>query len=288
MSTLTMGKQSRLSLGGKHSKRANTLKRRNKSPRKLTGAGQFIVRTIMSLLGLSLIAVLGVGLLYGYRLMTSHPYFELKEIHIAGNQRLTHGDILNTGDVALGLNCMEMNVGEVERKLSADPWIKSVIVRRDFPNRLYITVQEKVPAFWIRQGHGLYFADAKGTIIAPMNPGEQASLPVLSVAEGLTDGPKVLAGILRKIKDRQTPFTQTQAAWIKLTSAHEMEIFLDGHDEGRGLTVKLSTDKWEMQLERLKVVWRDLMRRNEFKDAAIIAASGDKIWIKRRSVPTRG
>ncbi|BDQ37425.1 hypothetical protein SYK_17850 [Pseudodesulfovibrio nedwellii] len=288
MSTLTMGKQSRLSLNNKRSKRNNTLRRKPKSPRRLTGTGQFIVRTIMSLLALSLIAVLGVGLLYGYRLMTSHPYFELKEIHVTGNDRLTHGDILNNANVALGLNCMEMNVGEVERKLSANPWIKSVTVRRDLPNRLYIKVQEKVPAFWTRKGDGLYFADAQGEDIAPMNPGELASLPILSVAEGLEEGPRVLTGILQKIKDGQTPFTQSQAAWIKLTSAHEMEIYLDGHDMGKGLTIKLSTDRWEVQLERLKVVWRDLMRRNEFKNAAIIAASGDKIWIKKRTFPTAG
>ncbi|WP_319541945.1 FtsQ-type POTRA domain-containing protein [uncultured Pseudodesulfovibrio sp.] len=286
MSTLTMGKQSRLSLSNK--RRSNKLNRKQRSPRRLTGTGQFIVRIIMGLLTLSLIAVLGVGLLYGYRLMTSHPYFELKEIHITGNDRLSHGDILDNADVALGLNCMEMNVGEVERKLSANPWINSVTVRRDLPNRLYITVQEKVPAFWTRKNDNLYFADAKGSVIAPMNPGELASLPILSVADGLAEGPQVLTGILQKIKDGQTPFTQSQAAWIKLTSAHEMEIYLDGHDMGNGLTIKLSTDRWEVQLERLKVVWRDLMRRNEFMNAAIIAASGDKIWIKKRTLPTAG
>nr|WP_321513641.1 FtsQ-type POTRA domain-containing protein [uncultured Pseudodesulfovibrio sp.] len=286
MSTLTMGKQSRLSLSNK--RRSNKLNRKQRSPRRLTGTGQFIVRIIMGLLTLSLIAVLGVGLLYGYRLMTSHPYFELKEIHITGNDRLSHGDILDNADVALGLNCMEMNVGEVERKLSANPWINSVTVRRDLPNRLYITVQEKVPAFWTRKNDNLYFADAKGSVIAPMNPGELASLPILSVADGLSEGPQVLTGILQKIKDGQTPFTQSQAAWIKLTSAHEMEIYLDGHDMGNGLTIKLSTDRWEVQLERLKVVWRDLMRRNEFMNAAIIAASGDKIWIKKRTLPTAG
>ncbi|NDV18883.1 FtsQ-type POTRA domain-containing protein [Pseudodesulfovibrio sp. JC047] len=288
MSTMTLGTQSRLSLKTNRSKRGNSLKRKPKSPRKLTNAGQLLVRIIMGLLTLSLIAVLGVGLLYGYRLITSHPYFELKEINISGNKRLSHGEILRTADVSLGLNCMEMNIGEVEQKLSANPWIESTTVRRDFPNRLYIDIEEKIPAFWMRQGDALYFADARGTIIAPMNPGELASLPILSVADGVTEGPRVLTGILEKIKEGQTPFTQSQTAWIKLTSAHELEIFLDGHDMGKGLTVKLSTDRWEMQLERLKIVWRDLMRRNEFMDAAIIAASGDKIWIKKRQSPSMG
>jgi len=282
VSTLTMNKPSRLKIGGA-SKKGNTLKTRKRSsaPR-LTGAGRFVVRTIMTLLAVSFVAVLGVGLLYGYRFVTSTSYFELKEIDVSGNGKLTYGEILKNGDVALGLNCLQMNVGEVEDKLSANPWIDSVTVRREFPGTLRINIVEKVPAFWLRQGDGIYFADASGKVIAPMHPGEMASLPILEVAESLNDGPAVLRGILKKIDDKQTPFTQAQTAWIKLTSAHEMEIFLDGHADSKGLTVKLSTDRWEVQLERLKIVWRDLMRRGEFKDAAIIAASGDKIWVKKR------
>lgn len=277
MSTLTMGKQSRLKLG---SKRGNPIKRkkRQKSSGSLNGAGQSIVKIIMTLMTISFIAVLGVGLLYGYRYVTSHPYFELEEIHVNGNNKLSYGNILASGDVKLGLNCLDMNVSEVEEKLSANPWIESTIVRREFPNQLRIDVVEKVPMFWLRQGEGLYFADATGTVIAPMHPGEYSSLPVLDIAEGITDGPAVLQGLLKKIQNKETPFTQSQAAWIRLTSAHEVEIFLDGQD----LTVRMSMDRWEVQLDRLKIVWRDLMRRDEFKNAAIIAASGEKIWVKKR------
>lgn len=296
MSTLTLGKQSRITLGNKRKKRSNsfrtqkrtTLSNTRKRPqRRLAGVGQFMVRCVMLMLTLSLVAVLGVGLLFGYRYLTTHPYFELKEIHVTGIDRLTRGDILKSSNIGLGLNCLDMNVGEVEQRLSANPWIESVTVRREFPNRLRIGVEEKVPAFWIRQGDGLYFADASGRVIAPMHPGEMASLPILTVAEGLDEGPAVLRGILEKMKEKKTPFTQSQTAWIKLTSAHELEIYLDGHAGGRGLTVKFGTDQWETQLERMKVVWRDLLRRNEFKDAAIIAASGEKVWIKKRE-PSEG
>ncbi|MGL1861269.1 MAG: FtsQ-type POTRA domain-containing protein [Pseudodesulfovibrio sp.] len=282
MSTLAMGKQNRLKLGGKRGNKLRAQKRRKlSSGSNLTGAGQLVMRSIMMMLGLSLVAVLGVGLLYGYRFITSHSYFELAEIQVTGNSRVTYGDILEDGDVRLGLNCLEMNVGEVEDKLSNNPWIQSVTVRREFPNRLRVGIVEKVPMFWSRQGDGLYFADATGKIIAPMHPGEMASLPVLSVASTIDDGDAVLTGILQKIDEKQTPFTQAQTAWIKLTSAHEMEIYLDGHANGKGLTVKLSMDRWELQLERVKIAWRDLMRRDEFKNAAIIAASGDKVWVKK-------
>lgn len=281
MSTLTMGKQNRLNTGTKRGNKLRKIKK-TRSGSRLTGAGQTVVRSIMMLLALSLVAVLGVGLLYGYRTLTSHSYFELKEINVTGNSRVPYGDILKTGDVRLGLNCLEMNVGEVEERLSKNPWVQSVTVRREFPNHLRINVVEKTPAFWIRQGDGLYFADARGTVIAPMHPGEMASLPILAVADGIDDGQAVLTGILQKIDEKQTPFTQEQAAWIRLTSSHEVEIYLDGHADGQGLTVRLSMDRWEVQLERLKIVWRDMMRRDEFKDAAIIAASGDKVWVKKR------
>lgn len=280
MSTLTMGKENRLKLGGK---RGNKLRSpRQAKGRKLTSVGRTLVRSIMLLLVVSMVAALGVGLLYGYRYITMSDYFALKEIHVEGNAKLSYGDILKAGDVSLGLNALHMNVGEVERRLSDNPWIESVTVRRELPNRLRIGVVEKIPAFWMRQGDGLYFADSRGKVIAPMHPGEISSLPVLAVDDSIDDQSGVLTGILRKMDEKQTPFTQDQAAWIRLTSAHELEIYLDGHAGGKGLTVKLSMDRWELQLERLKIAWRDLMRRKEFKDTAIIAASGDKVWIKKR------
>ncbi len=283
MSTLTMSKQGRFGIGSKRGgNRNNTLHSPRKSSRHLTGTGQMIVRSIMFMLLVSFVAALGVGLLFGYRYITTNQYFELKEINVTGNDRLTYGNILNCGDVALGLNCLEMNVGEVKSRLSGNPWVQSVTVRREFPDRLHINVVEKVPAFWTRQGDGLYFADAEGKVIAPMHPGEMASLPVLEVADSIDDGGKVLTGILTSMDEKKAPFTLDQAAWIRLTSAHELEIFLDGHDKGKGLTVRLSMDRWELQLERIKIAWRDLMRRDEFKDIAIIAASGDKVWVKKR------
>nr|WP_155932381.1 FtsQ-type POTRA domain-containing protein [Pseudodesulfovibrio alkaliphilus] len=283
-----MNNQGRLGLGGK---RGNSLRKRKPRPtRSLTydgfsrsafsGAGRMVVRLVMTMLALSLVAVLGVGLLYGYRVLTSHPYFALKEIHVTGNTRVSRGDILKVAEVGLGMNSFEMNVDLVERRISDNPWVMSATVRREFPDKLRIAVVERVPAFWLRQGDAMYFADARGRVIAPMHPGEFASLPVLNVAEGVDDGGPVLSGLLKRMEERGTPFTQAQVAWVRLTSAHDLEIHLDGQEAG--LTLRLSMDRWEVQLERLKVVWRDMMRRGELKDAAIIAASGDKVWIKKR------
>jgi len=283
MSTLTLGKQ-RLGVNTKLSNKHGNIRRKpRRSVPKLTGAGRVVVRSVLFLLTMSFVAVLGVGLLFGYRYITTSQYFELKGIAVTGNERLTYGEILKCGDVALGLNCLEMNVGEVESRLSDNPWIESVTVRREFPNKLHVAIREKVPAFWMRQGDGLYFADARGKVIAPMHPGETASLPVIEVADSVEDGGEILTAFLASMEAQQTPFTEEQTAWIKLTSAHELEIFLDGHAGGQGLTVRLSTDRWQLQMERIKIAWRDLMRRGEFKDTAIIAASGDKVWVKKRA-----
>ncbi len=143
MSTLAMNKQPRLKLGGKKGNSLRSKKKRSGSS--LTGAGQVVVRSIMTLLMLSLVAVLGVGLLYGYRYITTSHYLELKEIHVTGNSRLSYGDVLKNADVALGLNCLEMNVGEVEENLSRNPWIQSVAVRRNSRTGCVSMCRKKCP-----------------------------------------------------------------------------------------------------------------------------------------------
>lgn len=276
MSTATLNKTAKLRLGGGKSNAYRGGRKRpsgNGSP-----TGWIVVRRILIIwLTLAVLAALSVGLLYGYRLATTHPFFGLTSITVEGNQRLTRGHILKTGDVSLGLNSLDMNVAEVEEKLFRDPWIKAATVRRELPNRLWIGVTEKVPAFWVRQGNGLYYADAEGRVIAPVHPGDTESLPMLAVAREDETVGSLLSSFLGKIGNGEIPISQEQIAWMRVNQGGEFEIFLDG----RNLTLRMDADMWEIQLHRIKTVWRDLMERGEFAGAASITAAGDKVWVIR-------
>ncbi|MBN2140462.1 MAG: FtsQ-type POTRA domain-containing protein [Desulfovibrionaceae bacterium] len=229
-------------------------------------------------LGLALLACLGVGLLYSYRWMTINPYFGLKEVEVAGLDRLAYGDVVREAGLRLGQNCLALNVSDIESSLIKNPWVKSVAVRRDLPGRLSITVTERRPAFWVLRGSNLFYADDEGVLIAAVGPGRFSSLPVLEVHP---DAPGKAAAVNRVVSlARRTdlPFPLDAAAWIRVDSNGDLEMFLDN----RGLTVRLDPGDWERGLTHLAAVWKDLEARDELALVSAMAARGDKVWVKRK------
>lgn len=295
MSTLTFNKPSKLKLGkNKNSnklrgpkKMRNTRTARNTRMRSAKAKGDsnamgFVNRVFVASLVISALAFLSTGLLYGYRWVTANPYFALKDIAVNGNSRLSNGHVLELADVSLGTNSLEMNLNKVEQRLSDNPWVKSAAVRRELPGRLVINVDEKVPGFWMRQGAGVYFADSHGKVIAPVHPGEVATLPFLELSDGMSPNDANLSSLLDMIGNKSMPFDLSQVAWVKVLGSKQVEIFLDGQK----LALRMDLNGWQTQFRRIKNVWRDLARRGEFSGTAVIAATGDKVWVKRRGQGT--
>lgn len=273
MSTITLGKN-RPRLGKKVSNR------RRKAPRRSSGTGAFrVVRNAMyTLIALGAVGILGVGLLYGYRLVTSHSYFNLDEVVVAGNSHLSRGEVLKLGSVELGENSVNLNVSEVERLISNSPWVTSATVRRELPGRLFVQVTEKQPAFWTVNDRQLYFTDAEGAIIAEARPGEYASLPMLRNSRKVHGGARALAGFVEHVRSGKAPFGMEQVAWVRVLPSRQIEAHLDGIK----LTLMLDMDRWDTQLNRINTAWRDLARRGEFSKVASVQATGDKVWVRLR------
>lgn len=228
---------------------------------------------------LTFLASLSVGLLFGYRWLTSSSFFGLEQISVQGNERLSRGDVLGSADVGLGLNCLGVNVSEVRARLASNPWVGWASVRRELPGKLFIKIREREPQFWVRKDGTLHYADAEGHIIAPVTPERFASLPVLTVEEGAESYFTMLPQLLEMMQDGHLPFSLAQVAWVRLTGTRELELRLDQP----AVTLTFELDDWQTKLERVNLVWRDLHRRGEFETAEVISARGGRVWVDRAS-----
>lgn len=256
-------------------KRPNRLKKAPKVKRD-TGpviSGALLRNVFVTILSLAGLVVLCVGLLFGYRWLTTRSYFNLKEVNITGNQRLAYGDLLALADVELGRNCLDLNVAKVEQRLKANPWIEMAAVKRELPNRLRIFIRERQPSFWVRSGEAMFYADLDGRPIAKVEPGGFASLPVLEIDMEVRDRTPVLKELVSMMDNQNLPFALGQTAWIRLTAIGEMEIFLDS----LGLTLSVELDDWKRQMKRLELVWQDLRARGEFNKARSLTARSDRV-----------
>lgn len=224
------------------------------------------------------LGVLGTGLIYSYRLITTTPALGLTEISVSGNQRLAYGQVLEIAGLRLGQNSLGVNVTRVEAALSQNPWVEFVTVRRELPDKLFITLVERQPSFWVRQDGQLYFADGEGKIITQLSPGDSASLPLLEVAPELGDRHEVVSAMVARMNRQALPFALGQMAWVKFTAAGQVELYLDALK----IRVRAELTDWETHFDRIETVWRDLRLRGETAHVATIEASGGKISVEKR------
>jgi cell division septal protein FtsQ len=68
---------------------------------------------------------------------------------------------------------------EIEKKIARHPWVGSVLVRREFPRRVVIEVEERTPKAIVAMGK-LYYVDADGIIFKEVGEGENVNFPLLT------------------------------------------------------------------------------------------------------------
>jgi cell division protein FtsQ len=242
------------------------------------GQGMGLVSKFCTLVATCLVVVaVSIGLLAGYRWLTTLNYFAIRDIQVAGNNRMTTQDVLDQAGLGLGGNLLAVNMENVETKITADPWIESAQVTRVLPGTLKIKVTEREPSYLVQYEDSLCYADGEGRIIDKVSSDKFVSLPQVEVESGMERHLPALAGLRQALEDKQSPFTLDQVAWIRLSWRYGLEIRL----MDRNVLLCMGVEDWKTNLAHLGMVWADLAKRNELDQAAIISAQNRKVWVEK-------
>jgi cell division protein FtsQ len=245
----------------------------------LRGIGRGLLTGAALSLLLLFLAGISLGLVYGYRFLTTSAYFSLANVKIEGNSRLESREILKIADLEKDGNILALSIDAIEAALSRNPWIDAVSVTRVLPGSLIIGVKEKIPAFWLLQDDKLYYADVRGRIIAPVEPGKFASLPVLEVEAGAEEAMAALPDLLKSLKESRLPLKVESLSWIRLSAARGLEIYIDD----KSLKISIGLEEWLPNLDRLGRTLADLGRRGEMPGIREIRAQGANVWVEKAS-----
>ncbi|MGE4551461.1 MAG: cell division protein FtsQ/DivIB [Desulfovibrionaceae bacterium] len=260
-------------------------RRRAPSNRRRGGGGSALAlprgvrRFLAALAGLAFLAGMAVVLYGGYRLLTTSPYFSLREIDVTGAERMSRAEVLSRAQVNEGMNALALNMTAVQSRLSAAPWVQSVTLRRSLPDTLTLAVTEKAPFFWVQQGETMYYADADGRAIAPVTGAGFVSRPVLMVEPGAEAARALLPRLARMLASGGLPFGLEHLAWVRCAASGDVEMYLDGPH----LTLRLPVDGFDTHLARMKTVLADLKANGEDDRIAAITAGDDRVWVRLRS-----
>ena len=130
----------------------------------------------------ALLLVLGALLAWGARL----PQFAIKGVSVTG-------DVVHYNAITLRANVMPrlqgtfftLDVNAARKVFETVPWVRQAIVRRDFPNRLKVQLQEhQAVAFWGAEGDSRLVNSFGEVFKANVGEVEQDNLPRLNGPEG--------------------------------------------------------------------------------------------------------
>ena len=117
------------------------------------------------------IAAVAVAILISLLVMTQLPVFVIQAIDAQSTEHVPADAIARLAEIDQGTTLLSIDVDEVAEKVSANPWVGSVTVEREFPDRVRIIVEERRVGAVVLMGSGnmaWYMVD-DGVWIEPFN-----------------------------------------------------------------------------------------------------------------------
>jgi cell division protein FtsQ len=104
----------------------------------------------------------------------------VSRVVVAGNQRLSTGEVLGLLDGLAGRSILAVDLEEWRRRVLACPWVADATLRRWLPSTIEVTVTERYPIAIGRFGEELYLVDDRGAMIDEYGPRyNDLDLPIL-------------------------------------------------------------------------------------------------------------
>lgn len=106
------------------------------------------------------------------------PIFNIKQISVEGIQHLSSEEIISLSNVKLDENTFKIAKSKVIENIKNNTYVDDVIINRELPSTLKITIKEKKPHYIIQIANGNAYVDSRGYILEIST--ESLSLPTLS------------------------------------------------------------------------------------------------------------
>ncbi len=111
--------------------------------------------------------------------VVENPYFAVREIQVRGGEKVGGSEIVAMAGLKHGMNMWKIEPAAIETKVAKHPWVRRVLVHREFPRRVVIDVEERAPKAMVALGR-LYYVDGDGMVFKEVGSGESVDFPLLT------------------------------------------------------------------------------------------------------------
>ena len=119
------------------------------------------------------------GVQVAWNFFLAHPYFAIREVKVLGVEKVKGADIVVMSGLGPHTRIWSIDPVELEERVRRHPWVKSVLIRRELPARLVITIEEWTPGAIVALDKLYYVAD-DGVIFKALDEEDSVDFPFIT------------------------------------------------------------------------------------------------------------
>lgn len=228
--------------------------------------------------------VISASMVYAYSFIITLPYFRVRETVVRGCKELTEKDIMSLVNQKPARNLLAANTEAIRVRVKQNPWVRSVYVGRELPDRLVVQIHERTAVAIIKQREEMFLLDGEGVAFKRRDHVDDADMPVLTgfYKDGALD--RVLLGkslaLLKQLEKWPNFPTINMVSEIHGDEVRGFSVYTD-----TGICLQMGFDSFENKLKRLAPVLADLEMKNLKSSYLDIDLSDPaKIVVKRSNI----
>ena len=148
---------------------------------------------------LILLFLLAGMMFFGKRFIDT-DYFKIQEVLIEGQSKLLKQDIATQLEHMKGKNIVYLNTNEIENLIKTDVRVKKVSVRKLFPSKIEVILEEREPYAYVKKGDKTLLADKDLNIYGDILEDPSKNIPVIDYTSD--ESLNQIKTILSKIKNK--------------------------------------------------------------------------------------
>ncbi|MEW6067074.1 MAG: FtsQ-type POTRA domain-containing protein [Nitrospirota bacterium] len=187
----------------------------------------------------------------------SHPFsiFPIKNVLVDGNKHLSDEEIVELAGIKTNESLIKISNKEISRTLLESPWIKSVSIRKKFPDTLFLAVEEVEPLALLDVNGYLFLVDDRGRFLEEFKDNPIPFLPVITgdpfkEKEGFSEALK-----LARLMNDKGFSSERDCIEIIIKKPHELTVRVDG------TVIKIGAGTYEDKLTRFIEIEEEVKRR---------------------------
>jgi cell division protein FtsQ len=215
-------------------------------------------------LGFGVLTVVGAGVagwLTAKRYLEHDSRFRIagtSNIEATGLSQVSRADMLPVFGEDVGRNIFFVNLGDRRRQLEQIPWIERASVMRLLPDRIRVSVVERTPIAFVRQGQQIGLVDADGVLLtmpAATMTQHHYSFPVVTGIDAGDPQPSRkarMATYQRLVRDLDSTgqHLSDQISEIDLTDPEDARVLMP--EQGRDILAHFGDDHFLDRYQRYK------------------------------------